>query len=325
MYMIFTVQWLYQSRISRLSQATAHTFTSLTFLKLDIFPGMCISLSRFLFPQLPLTNRVHKMARRARPLHYHIPLFPGFQLLDVAGPLDILNIRTQFTDTAGISLTVSAETLDPVSVKPVPPPHAKWHFDLPESDLQACNQHMVPQRTFAEVISALKENDANSTIKPIDVLIVPGGLGTRLDRIHGKSDKVSNTQQVRDFITAVAPWVRHSVITICTGSHILAQTGLLDNRRATTNSARFDDVIEQTRQVNWQRDRRWLRDIVPMDVPTRSLQPGTEIWTSAGITAGIDVMLEFISAHYGGVEIGVQTAKRMEYRWERERAASYFL
>jgi transcriptional regulator GlxA family with amidase domain len=62
-----------------------------------------------------------------------------------------------------------------------------------------------------------------------------------------------------------------------------------------------------------------------MDVLTRSLQPGTEIWTSAGITAGIDVMLEYISAHYGGVVIGIQTPKRMEYRWERERAASYFL
>jgi putative intracellular protease/amidase len=123
------------------------------------------------------------MAHRTRPLHYPIPLFTGFQLLDIAGPLDILNIRTQYTDTEDISLTVSAETLDPVSVKPVPPPHAKWLSDLPESDLQACNQHMVPQRTFAEVVSALKENDANCDIKPIDVLIVPGGLGTRLDRI----------------------------------------------------------------------------------------------------------------------------------------------
>jgi hypothetical protein len=37
------------------------------------------------------------------------------------------------------------------------------------------------------------------------------------------------------------------------------------------------------------------------------------------------VMLEFISEYYGGTEVGIETAKRMEYRWEREKEASYFL
>ena len=270
-----------------------------------------------------------------RPLHYHLPLFPGFQLLDVAAPLDILNIRTQYPDTAGITLTVSAATLDPVSVKPVPPPKANWKFDIPASNINtACNQHMVPQCTFADVISALKAGKAadngSGDIKPVDVLIIPGGPGTRLDRIYdddttGKG-KASNTKEVQEFIVNVAPYVRHSIITVCTGSHVLSQTGLLDNRQATTNSARYEDVTGTSRAVKWKPNKRWLRDIVPKDAVSGSpLLPGIEIWSSAGITAGIDVMLEFISAHYGGIEIGIQTAKRMEYRWEREREASYFL
>ncbi|KAJ5788031.1 hypothetical protein N7457_003021 [Penicillium paradoxum] len=271
-----------------------------------------------------------------RPLHYHLPLFPGFQLLDVAAPLDILNIRSQYPDTDGITLTVSAATQDPVSVKPIPPPKAPWRFDIPASNVNTtCNQQMVPQCTFADVIAALKAGnvagDGSSEIKPVDVLIIPGGPGTRLDRIYGTNTapsevKVPNTQEVQDFVTAVAPYVRHSIITVCTGSHILSQTRLLDNRQATTNSARYDDVIEKSSWVNWQRNKRWLRDTVPEDaVSDTSLRPGIEIWSSAGITAGIDVMLEFISAHYGGIEVGMQTAKRMEYRWEREREASYFL
>lgn len=242
----------------------------------------------------------------------------------MAAPLDILNIRSRYPDTANITLTVSAATLDPVSVKPVPPPQASWKFD--NAPINATfNQHIVPQCTFADVISTLKAGATESgDIKPVDVLIIPGGPGTRLNRIYNSGETVLNTKEVQDFLIDVAPYVRHSIVTICTGSHILSQTGLLDDRQATTNSARYEDVAGKSQTVSWQRNKRWMRDVVP-ESTSSLLLPGIEIWSSAGITAGMDVMLEFISAHYGGIEVGLQTAKRMEYRWEREREASYFL
>lgn len=269
---------------------------------------------------------------KIKPLHYHIPLFPAFQLLDVAGPLDILTLGSLYEQDMGdLTLTVSAETLDPVSIKAIPPANANYHFDVPTNGSYntAVNQQLVPQHTFDDVLASLKVGqgvDGNGDINPIDVLIVPGGPGTRSDRFYDNSnDTVSNTQEVRDFILAAAPYVRHGIITVCTGSHVLSQTGLLDGRKATTNSARYEEVASQAPKVDWQPNTRWVRDVVPEDETPGLLQPGVELWSSAGVTAGLDVMLEFVSAEYGGLQVGKDLAKIIEYRWVRNESASYFL
>lgn len=158
---------------------------------------------------------------RTKPLHFHVPLFPGVQLLDFAGPLDVLSLRSQYPESSGLTLTLLSSTLEPVSTKPAPPPSARWNFNLPPGTNTSFNPKVVPDVPFQDYLSALArgdiaENDADGSLKPIDVLLIPGGPGTRLDRIHSDpaEAKISNTQEAQDFIKAVAPHVRHSVITM---------------------------------------------------------------------------------------------------------------
>ena len=301
----------------------------------------CIHSTTSTVHRCSLSTTLVRNENRTKPLHFHVPLFPGVQLLDFAGPLDVLSLRSQYPETSGLTLTLLSSTLEPVSTKPVPPPSARWNFNLPPGTNTSFNPKVVPDVTFQDYLSALArgdiaDNGADGSLKPIDVLLIPGGPGTRLDRIHPDpaETNISNTQEMQDFIKAVASHVRHSVITICTGSHVLAQTGLLNNLDATTNSARFKDVSTanhpHSRKVKWQANRRWVRTSVPgaptgstsvqLDTtkPQDGLRPGIEVWSSAGVTAGVDLLLEFVKVHYGGVEVAQQTAKRLEYRWEQD-------
>jgi putative intracellular protease/amidase len=293
--------------------------------------GSCVNArASTLYSRQLSTTPVPKQLNKP-PLHFHVPLFPGVQLLDVAGPLDVLNIRSQYPETSGITLTLLSSTLDSVSTKPVPPPSAKWNFNLPPGTNTSFNPKVVPDVTFQDYLSAVAQgqiaDDGSGPLKPIDVLLIPGGPGTRLARIHPESESISNTQETIEFVKAVASHVRHSVITICTGSHVLAQTGLLNGIDATTNSARFKDVSTanhpHSRKIKWRENKRWVRSSVPTNTSAQlntthdGLRPGLDVWSSAGITAGMDLMLEFVKAHYGGVKVAEETAKRLEYRWEQ--------
>ncbi|KIW29359.1 uncharacterized protein PV07_05178 [Cladophialophora immunda] len=253
------------------------------------------------------------------PIHYLLPIFPGFQLLDLAGPLDILNLlSTQLDpDTCPLSLTFIAETLDPVPVKPIPTQSADWTFDLPNAFPKtngrvnlSFNEYLQPDTTYADYLEALSSGKSGAHV---DILFIPGGVGTRLKRVQPDGSKTSNIQSLLDFVPKVVPYVTTAILTVCTGSDALAQTGLLNARRATTNMSRWAEVTARSPTVSWVNYARWVRSL-PSEAQGDKSAP-IEIWTSAGISAGMDLTLAFVMQYYGGQDVARGLAKALEYDW----------
>jgi transcriptional regulator GlxA family with amidase domain len=106
---------------------------------------------------------------------------------------------------------------------------------------------------------------------PPDTLIVAGGWGTR---------DASACPETLAYIRAASSRVRR-IASVCSGAFILAAAGLLDGRRATTHWARAAEFARAYPQIRVDPDRIFIRD-------------GT-VWTSAGITAGIDLALALVA------------------------------
>lgn len=109
----------------------------------------------------------------------------------------------------------------------------------------------------------------------VDTLVVPGGCGLRNPRINAR----------------VASWLRENatrfrrVASVCTGIYGLAATGLLDGRRATTHWRFVRDVEEKFPAVTFDANALFLKD--------------GPFYTSAGVTAGIDLALALIEEDHG--------------------------
>jgi transcriptional regulator GlxA family with amidase domain len=132
---------------------------------------------------------------------------------------------------------------------------------------------------------------------PLDILVVPGGYGTRRE--------LSNPV-VLDWIAAQDKQTSLTT-SVCTGAFLLAADGLLDGKRATTHWASID----------------WLREHYPaIDVRAdeRVVDEG-HIVTSAGVSAGIDMALHVVARLHGHA-IAADTARGMEYDWNTEPLAA---
>lgn len=142
------------------------------------------------------------------------------------------------------------------------------------------NEHGISMVT--EPIEAIKHQ--------VEIFLIPGGYGTRKE--------VDNTQlldQVREVCLA-----SKFVLTVCTGSAILAKTRLLDGKKATSNKKAFDWVTAQGKHVDWIRKARWTKD--------------EKFYTSAGVSAGMDMTLGFLRDIHG-IEFARKVAFEIEYNW----------
>ena len=131
------------------------------------------------------------------------------------------------------------------------------------------------------------------------IILIPGGLGTR---------KEANNEPLIDSIKHLSQNAKF-VLSVCTGSLLLAKSGILDNRKATTNKRVYDWVIQHGPKVHWIKKARWVVD--------------DHIYTSSGVSAGIDMALGFIAENFGE-DKAENIAKGIEYIWNKNRENDIF-
>ncbi len=124
---------------------------------------------------------------------------------------------------------------------------------------------------------------------PIDILVVPGGFGTRA---------LLQDQAMLEWIRATAARSRQ-VTSVCTGALLLAKIGLLQGKRATTHWAGLDLLASIDPTIRIQRERRVVHD---------------GVFTSAGVSAGIDMSFAVVE-EICGRGVAIETAHYIEYPW----------
>ncbi len=195
--------------------------------------------------------------------HVGILVFDGVEVLDFAGPFEVFS-RTRLTpgpesrrseETAPFHVFTVARSLSPV--------------------IATGGLRVLPHHDFAEA-------------PRIDLLLVPGGFGTRA--------LIDDTETL-DWIRAAAARAR-KVTSVCTGSLLLAKAGLLKGRRATTHWGALDLLDSLQAGVKVEREPRVVDD---------------GIISSAGVASGIDMAFYVVETLFGRA-VADETAHYIEYR-----------
>ena len=132
-----------------------------------------------------------------------------------------------------------------------------------------------------------------------DTVIIAGGWGTRAAMIDPK---------VQAFVRAAMKSARR-ICSVCSGAYILAQAGVLEGKRATTHWGRTPDFQTRFPAVKLEPDCIYTHD--------------GKLWTSAGITAGIDLALALIADDLGE-EVSRRTAQELVVYHRRPGGQSQF-
>jgi transcriptional regulator GlxA family with amidase domain len=172
--------------------------------------------------------------------------FDGLQLLDLAGPVEVLRAATR----------LGAD-----------PPY--------ETRVATPGGGPVRSESGVGVAGDVSLGDLARGGEPLDTLVVVGGHGTR--RLRHDPGFLAD-------LTAAADRARR-VTAVCTGSWLLASAGLLDGHAATTHWASCDALAARFPAVAVAPDRIYVRD--------------RDRWTSAGVTAGIDLFLALVETDHG--------------------------
>ena len=203
------------------------------------------------------------------PLTVGILIFDQVEVLDVAGPFEVLavtrlNEERRQEELSPFRVLMISESMDQVSA--------------------------IGGLRFTPDVT--KDN-----CPELDLLIVPGGWGTRTQIKNVNLLKWIANKSARTRLT----------VSVCTGSSLLGKAGLLDGHEATTHWRTFDFLKQAAPNAYIRKDLRFTKD--------------NSIFTSAGISAGIDMALHIVS-HFFGTKIGEATARQMEYPYPQSNKRS---
>ena len=218
-------------------------------------------------------------ATQQKPKSFGVLLFPDFEVLDIAGPIEALNCLNRLHGNEDMIFSYIAKTKDPL----VPGPGLSHKF--------RGQQLYLPTHTF---------DDAPQ----LDVLIVPGGTGQMHLPLQQEKDFIRKTYSGYDGHKPL-----HTLLSVCNGSGLLAQSGVLDGHRATGNKDFWQVNTQAGPKTFWVAKARWV-------------QSGN-IWTTSGVSAGIDGMLAWIGREFGE-DVVEQVVGTMEFRRVAEESDDPF-
>jgi len=189
-----------------------------------------------------------------------ILIFPAVEVLDFCGPYEVFSVtrlseERRRDETSPFEVHLVAQSGEPV--------------------VATGGLRVIPDATL-------------ETCPPLDILVVPGGWGTRKE--------ISN-QRLLTWISERAKQVE-TLTSVCTGAMLLGQAGLLDGRRATTHWRSLDRMGQAFPAVT-------------VEAKLHVVEDG-DVLTSAGISAGIDMALRGVARSFGDA-VGRATARHMEY------------
>lgn len=191
-------------------------------------------------------------------------VFPGFQLLDLTGPLTVFHSAGTFSPENAYTLRILSLTGGPIT------------------------------STSGVPISTVR-----ATVKSTDTLIIAGGRGSRMAAIDPAC--ITAVRRLSDRSRRVA--------SVCTGAFILAASGLLDGYRATTHWRAAAELRRQFPNVDVDGEKIYIKQ--------------GRIWSSAGITAGIDLALALVEEDLG-VEVSRAVAQELVVYHRRPGGQSQF-
>src|SRR5215470_17876873 len=181
-----------------------------------------------------------------KPRQIVFTVYDGVSLLDLAGPLEAFRIADAFSDSLGR--------------------HAPY-----ECSVVSSRGGSVMTADGVEI----NTKPTRSAKNPIDTLVVPGGFFV---------DDVTRDRALVQWIAKTAPGCRR-VSSVCVGSFLLAEAGILDGRKAATHWMHASLLASRYPALTVEPDAIFVRD--------------GHIWSSAGVTSGIDLALALIEEDLG--------------------------